>query len=59
MRRFTELRVWLRSHHLALEIYRISEHFPASERFGLTSQLRRAAAAIPTNLAEGSKSESL
>ncbi len=55
MQRFTELKVWQRSHALVLEIYRLSTKFPGEERFGLTSQFRRAAASIPTNIAEGSK----
>lgn len=58
MQKFTEIRVWLRSHQLALAIYQISKNFPADERFGLTLQLRRAAFSVPTNLAEGSKSDS-
>jgi len=55
MQRFTELRVWQRSHAAALQVYRISSRFPIDERFGLTSQLRRAALSVPTNIAEGSK----
>lgn len=47
------LKVWELSHELALGIYRLTEGFPPAERFGLTSQLRRAAFAIPTNIAEG------
>ena len=55
MQRFTDLKVWQRSHALVLEIYRLTAVFPADERFGLTSQLRRAVASIPANIAEGSK----
>lgn len=55
MQRFQDLKVWQRSHMLVLEIYRLSKDFPAAERFGLVSQLRRAAASVPTNIAEGSK----
>jgi four helix bundle protein len=55
MQRFTDLKVWQRSHALVLEIYRLSSSFPREERFGLISQLRRAAASVPTNIAEGSK----
>lgn len=40
MQRFTDLRVWQRSHALVLEIYRLSSNFPREERYGLTSQLR-------------------
>ncbi|MGH8245802.1 MAG: four helix bundle protein, partial [Gammaproteobacteria bacterium] len=50
---FESLDVWQVSHELALRIYRISAEFPSHERFGLTSQLRRAAIAIPTDIAEG------
>jgi four helix bundle protein len=57
MQRFTELKVWQRSHELTLAIYRLTTSFPSAERFGLISQLRRAAASIPTNIAEGSKRE--
>jgi len=55
MQRFTELKIWQRSHALVLAVYRISSAFPQSERYGLTSQLRRAALSVPTNIAEGSK----
>jgi len=55
MQRFTELKVWQRAHALVLEIYRISASFPQDERFGVTSQLRRAIISVPTNIAEGSR----
>jgi four helix bundle protein len=55
MQRFTELRVWQRSHALVLEVYRATLKFPSEERYGLTAQLRRAALSVPTNIAEGSK----
>ncbi len=58
MQRFTELKVWQRSHALALDVYRHSARFPPAERFGLTSQLRRAVVSVPTNIAEGSKRQS-
>ncbi len=58
MQRFTELKVWQRSHALVLEIYRATVRFPQDERFGLVSQLRRAALSVPTNIAEGSKRQS-
>ena len=58
MQRFTELKVWQRSHRLTLEAYRVTASFPSAERFGLISQLRRAAASVPTNIAEGSKRQS-
>ena len=55
MQRDTELKVWQRSHALTLEVYRQSDRFPEKERFGLTSQLRRAAISVPANIAEGTK----
>jgi four helix bundle protein len=58
MQRFTDLKVWQRSQALTLQIYRASAAFPAHERFGLTSQLRRAAVSVPANIAEGSKRDS-
>lgn len=53
MRDFKTLEVWKKSHLLTLEIYKTSANFPPSEMYGLTSQIRRAAASIPANIAEG------
>ncbi len=58
MQHFTKLLVWQRSHKLVLNIYGASVGFPRVEQFGLTSQLRRAATSVPTNIAEGSKRQS-
>ena len=55
MQRFTELKVWQRGHALVLSVYRMTTGFPLNERYGLTSQIRRAALSVPTNIAEGSK----
>lgn len=55
MQRFTDLKVWQRSHALVLNLYPLTAAFPASERFGLVSQVRRAAMSVPANIAEGSK----
>jgi four helix bundle protein len=49
------LRVWQASYKAVLEIYRVSGVFPAAERYGLSSQLRRAAVSIVANIAEGAK----
>ncbi|MBN1605148.1 MAG: four helix bundle protein [Polyangiaceae bacterium] len=55
MQAYKQLRVWQRAHALTLGVYRLATSFPADERFGLCSQLRRAAVSVPTNLVEGSK----
>ena len=54
MQDFHELKVWQKAHQLTLKIYEVTHSLPDDERYGLTSQLRRAASSIPTNLAEGS-----
>ncbi len=51
---YERLRAWSLGHELTLAIYRATEGWPPQERYGLTSQLRRAAVSIPTTLAEGS-----
>ena len=55
MQRFTEIKAWQRSHALVLDVYRLSAEFPREERYGITSQLRRADVSVPTNIAEGAK----
>ena len=50
---FETLRVWQAAQDLAVEVYRVTKRFPVDERFGLTSQLRRAATSVTANLAEG------
>jgi four helix bundle protein len=50
---FKELRVWQKSHALALEIYEATRKFPRDEIYGLTSQIRRAAVSVGANIAEG------
>jgi four helix bundle protein len=53
MRNYKDLRVWDEAHRLTLAVYKATQLFPKEERFGLTSQIRRAAASIAANLAEG------
>lgn len=53
MKDFRSLQVWGRAHKLTLGVYGVSKNFPKEELFGLTSQIRRSVASIPTNIAEG------
>ncbi|HEV2576242.1 MAG TPA: four helix bundle protein [Acidobacteriaceae bacterium] len=53
MQEFRKLDVWKRAHELVLAVYRASQNLPKEEVFGITIQLRRAATAIPTRIAEG------
>ncbi|MGH6914025.1 MAG: four helix bundle protein [Gemmatimonadales bacterium] len=53
MQPFRKLKVWQKAHALTLELYRITRAFPTEERYGLTSQVRRSAASVGANLAEG------
>ena len=53
MKDFRDLLVWKKAHEFTLSIYSASKSFPPDERFGLVSQIRRSAASIPTNIAEG------
>lgn len=48
-----DLLVWQKAHAATLEVYRLTKAFPADERYRLTDQLCRAAASVPTNIAEG------
>jgi four helix bundle protein len=53
MHNYKELKVWQKSIDLTVNIYKISMHFPDSERFNLTSQSRRCSVSISSNIAEG------
>jgi len=53
MKDYQKLKVWEEAHLLALAIYKATVSFPATEIYGLTSQMRRASVSIPSNLAEG------
>jgi len=53
MKDFRDLEVWGKAHRLTLEVYRTTKNFPGDERFGLTSQMRRCAASVAANIAEG------
>jgi four helix bundle protein len=53
MREFHDLTVWQKAHQLTLAVYQATGSFPKEELYGLTSQIRRAAASVPANIAEG------
>jgi len=53
MRDFKKYDIWQLSHFLTLEVYKTTSNFPKEELFGITSQIRRASASIPTNISEG------
>lgn len=53
VREYRDLAVWQEGIRLALSIYEVTKKFPAEERYGLSSQLQRAAVSIPSNIAEG------
>ena len=53
MQNYKELKVWDKAHQLTLKIYQLTKIFPKEEIYGLTSQVRRSAASMPANIAEG------
>lgn len=50
---YKDLKVWEKSHQLTLDIYKLTCRFPADEKYGLTSQIRRAAVSVRVNIVEG------
>lgn len=53
MRNYRDLQVWHNAHELTLDVYATTRTFPVEEKYGLTSQIRRASVSIGANLAEG------
>ncbi|MCE7055356.1 four helix bundle protein [Algoriphagus sp. AGSA1] len=58
MHNFKNLKIWQKSVDLAVRVYKITSDFPSSEKFGMTSQMRRAGVSIPSNIAEGTAKSS-
>ncbi|MGI8636830.1 MAG: four helix bundle protein [Segetibacter sp.] len=58
MRNFRELKIWQKGFEIAVDTYKITASFPSSEKFGISSQITRAAVSIPSNVAEGSSRKS-
>jgi four helix bundle protein len=58
MRNFRELEVWQKGMNIATGVYRVAALLPADEKFGLKTQLQRAAVSIPSNIAEGCSRDS-
>ena len=53
LKSFKELKLWQKAYQLCLEIYKNTKRFPTEEKYGLSSQMRRAAISVPSNIAEG------
>jgi four helix bundle protein len=53
LKNYKDLKVWEKAYKLCITIYKIIKDFPKEERYGLTSQIRRAAVSVPSNIAEG------
>jgi len=50
---YKDLKVWQMAYKLALDVYRVTKRFPMDQRYGLSSQMQRAALSVPSNIAEG------
>jgi len=53
MKNFRNMKVWEKAHKLTIETYKVTKNYPKDELYGITSQMRRSSASIPTNIAEG------
>lgn len=58
MRNYKSYEIWVQGKQLSVDIYRFTQDFPKDEKFGIVSQMRRAAVSIPSNIAEGASRES-
>ena len=59
MNKLKDLKIWNKAMELTVDVYKATSNFPTDERFGLTSQSRRAAVSIPSNIAEGAGRNSI
>jgi len=53
LKSYRDLKVWDKAYEVSLSVYRLTRDFPATERYGLVNQMRRAAVSVPSNIAEG------
>jgi four helix bundle protein len=53
LKNYKDLKVWQKAYQLCITIYKLTKYFPKEEQYGLTSQIRRAAVSVPSNIAEG------
>ena len=53
LKNYKDLKVWQKAYQLCITIYKLTKHFPKEEQYGLTSQIRRSAVSVPSNIAEG------
>jgi four helix bundle protein len=53
LKNYKELKVWQKAYALCLVIYQMTKNYPSEEKYGLSSQIRRAAVSVPSNIAEG------
>ena len=58
MKNFKELKIWKKGMDIAVSCFQLTESFPSTEKFGITSQINRAGVSIPSNIAEGSSRSS-
>lgn len=58
MHNYNDLKFWQKAHQVVLKIYSLTNNFPGEEKYGLTSQLRRASVSTAANIVEGSKRKS-
>jgi len=54
MHQFEKLKIWQKSMDIAVDVYEITSHLPADEKYNLTHQIKKCAVSIPSNIAEGS-----